>query len=99
MQQERFDRAIDALDKALLADPEMGHAYNTKAVAFAHKGELDRAYVLLERAAESLPGHTGVQLNMVIVRYQQGRTDEARELYRQVTEQDPRYRDYLEFLE
>ncbi len=99
MQQEQFDRAIIALDKALLADPEMGHAYNTKGVAFAHKGDLDSAYVLFEQAAELLPGHTGVQLNMVIVRYQQGRTDEARELYRQVTEQDPRYRDYLEFIE
>ncbi len=99
MQQEEFDRAIDRLDQALRADPEMGHAYNTKAVALAHKGEFDRAYAMLEKAAELLAGHTGVRLNMAVVRYQQGRTDEAAALYRQVLEQDSRYRGYLEFLE
>ena len=99
MQQEEFDRAIDRLDQALRADPEMGHAYNTKAVALAHKGEFDRAYAMLEKAAELLADHTGVQLNMAVVRYQQGRADEAAALYRQVLEQDSRYRGYLEFLE
>ena len=54
MQQEEFDRALDRLDEALKADPEMGDAHNARAVVLAHKGRLDEAYTHLEKAAELL---------------------------------------------
>jgi len=99
MQQEEFDRALDRLDEALKADPEMGDAHNARAVVLAHKGRLDEAYTHLEKAAELLDQHPGVLVNMAIIRYQQGRLDEAKSIYRGVVEKDGRYKGHVEALE
>lgn len=99
MQQGEYDRALEKLDKALIVDPEMGHAHNARAVAMANKGRLEEAYADLERAAELLQDHPGIRLNLAIIRYKQGRESEARDLYRSVVESDRRYSGYLQFLE
>jgi len=99
MKQEKYDRALEKLEKALVADPDMGHAHNARAVAMAHKGRLDEAYAGLERANALLKGHPGIGMNMAIVRYKQGREDEARALYRSVVENNGTYSGYLHFLE
>ncbi|MEE3259679.1 MAG: tetratricopeptide repeat protein [Candidatus Latescibacterota bacterium] len=99
MQQDEFDRALERLDQALRADPELGDAYNTKAVILTNKGEYDEAYALLEEAEALMPTHPGVRLNMAIVRYLQGRKHEAAVIYRQVLEMDDRYEGFLDFLQ
>ena len=99
MQQEEFDRAMQRIDEALKADPEMGHAHNAKAVVLAHKGRLDDAFRHLETAIDLLDNHPGVVLNMAIIRYQQGKLDEARSIYAGVVERDARYKGYISALE
>ena len=55
---------------------------------------------LVALLAESLmPEHPGVKLNMAILRYLQGRRNEATVIYRQVVESDDRYEGYLNFLD
>ena len=98
MQQEEYDRAIERLDQALRADPEMGEAYNTKAVILSNKGNYEEAYALLEKAEVQLPTHPGIRLNMAIVRYLQGRRHEAAVIYQQVIDTDDRYNGFLDFL-
>ena len=99
MQQEEYDRALDRLDKALASDPQMGDAYNTKAVVLCQRGAYDEAYGLLEEAERLMPAHPGVRLNMAIVRYLQGRRHEAQVIYRQVVDSDDRYEGFLNFLD
>jgi tetratricopeptide (TPR) repeat protein len=99
VQQEEYDRAIERLDQALRADPQMGDAYNTKAVALAYLGRYDEAYALLEEAEALLPSHPGIRLNMAIIRYLQGRRHEASVIYQQVIDMDERYAGFLDFLE
>ena len=95
MQVDEFDRALDRLDKALEADPDMGDAHNARAVVLAHKGRLDDAYTHLEKAAKLLDQHPGVLLNMAIIRYKQGRLDDAKSIYRGVIENDSRYKGHV----
>ncbi len=99
MQQEEYGRALERLDKALAIDPQMGDAYNAKAVVLCHSGSYDEAYALLEEAERLMPSHPGVRLNMAIVRYLQGRRHEAEVIYRQVVDSDERYEGFLNFLE
>jgi len=99
MQQEEYDRALDRLDKALASDPQMGDAYNAKAVVLCQRGAYDEAYGLLEEAEKLMPAHPGVRLNMAIVRYLQGRRNEAQVIYQQVVDSDDRYEGFLNFLE
>jgi len=99
LQQNELDQALDRLDQALRADPEMGDAFNTRGVILAHKGLYDEAYGMFERAEELMPTNAGVRLNMAIVRYLQGRRHEAAVIYRQVIDMDSRYEGFLDFLE
>ncbi len=99
MQQEEYSRALERLDKALAADPQLGDAYNAKAVVLCHSGQYEEAYALLEEAERLMPSHPGVLLNMAIVRYLQGRRNEAQVIYRQVVESDERYQGFLNFLD
>ena len=55
MQQEEYGRALERLDKAIAADPQMGDAYNAKAVVLSHSGQYDEAYALLEEAERLMP--------------------------------------------
>jgi hypothetical protein len=46
-----------------------------------------------------MPSNPGVRLNMAIVRFLEGRSNEAAVLYQQVIEIDDRYEGFLQFLE
>ena len=98
MQQDQWDKAIERLDRALMGDPDNGHAYNAKGVAAARLGDYDEAYALFELAEQLLPTDPGVRLNMAIIRYMQGRRHEAAVIYRQTVEMDSRYEGFLPFL-
>jgi len=99
MQQEQWDKALERLDDALAADPQMASTYNARGVVFTHQGDYDEAYAMFERAEELSPTDSGIRLNMAIVRYLQGRRHEAGVIYRQLLDMEPSYEGYLDLLE
>ena len=99
LQQQEFDKALERLDRALDTDPEMGDAYNARGVVLTHKGRYDEAFSMFEKADALMPSNPGVRLNMAIVRFLEGRRNEAAVLYQQVIEIDDRYEGFLQFLE
>lgn len=99
LQQGELDKALEHLNRALEIQPELGDALNAKGVVLVHKGQYDEAFALFERAEALMPSHPGVRLNMAIVRYLQGRRQEAAAIYRKVVEMDSRYEGFLDFLE
>ena len=99
VQQNQFDKALEHLEQVLQLAPDMADAQNLKGVILARKGQYEEAYGAFSRAAELDPGNSGMQLNMAIMRYVQGRRQEAAELYRKVVEQDSRYEGSLDIFE
>ena len=99
LNQGEIDRAIERFDSIIRSAPDMGHAYNSKGVALAKRGDFEAAYELLAKAEELMPEHAGVRLNMAIVRFLQGRRHEAAVIYQQAVEMDDRYEGYLQFIE
>jgi tetratricopeptide (TPR) repeat protein len=99
LQQDRYDKALEQLNTVLAANPLYFDALNTKGVILAKQGRNDEAYSAFEGAGQVEPGQAGVRLNMAIIRYVQGRQDEAVQLYRQVLSLDSRYQGMLDFLE
>ena len=99
MQQNELDKALERLDRALAADPQMADAYNARGVVLVNKGSYDEAYEMFETAEELMPTNPGVRLNMAIVRYLQNRRHEAAIIYRQVVDMDSRYEGFMDFLE
>ncbi|MEW6751633.1 MAG: tetratricopeptide repeat protein [Candidatus Latescibacterota bacterium] len=99
LRQDEFAKALERLDQALAADPQMADAYNARGVVLVHGGQYEEAWAMFEKAAELDPGNPGVVLNMAILRYVQGRREEAGALFRQVVEMDGRYDGVLDFPE
>ncbi len=99
VQQDQLDKALEQVEQVLGVAPEMADALNLKGVVLARRGQYEEAYAAFARAAELEPANQGIQLNMAIVRYVQGRREEAVELYRRVVEQDSRYQGLLDILE
>lgn len=99
MQQGDMAKASERLDRALAAQPDLADAYNAKGVVLTHQGQYDQAYAAFEAAARLMPSHPGVLLNQAVVRFLQGRRQEAASLYRQVIESDSRYQGFLDFLD
>lgn len=99
MRQGEYERALGRLDRALQLDPEMGDAYNARGVVLVHMGKYDEAFAMFEVADALVPSQPGIRLNMAIVRYLQGRTNEAAAIYQQLVRVAPRYEGFLDFLE
>ncbi|MSR83118.1 MAG: tetratricopeptide repeat protein [Candidatus Latescibacteria bacterium] len=99
VQQDQFDKALEYLDQVLQLAPEMADALNLRGVVLARKGQYEEAYAAFARAAELEPANPGIQLNMAIMCYVQGRREEAVEIYRKVIEQDSRYQGLLDILD
>ena len=99
MQQQLWDKALERLNDALAADPQMASTYNARGVVLTHLGDYDAAYVMYERAEELTPTDSGIRLNMAIVRHLQGRRHEAAVIYQQLVEMEPSYQGYLDFLD
>ena len=99
LQQDELDKALERLDKILKADPNEGHVHNTRGVVLTRQGRYADAYQAFERAEALRPEDAGIRLNMAIVRYLQGRLNEASLLYHQVIEMDSRYEGMLDVLE
>ena len=99
MQQNEMDKALERLDRALAASPQMADAYNARGVVLVNKSRYDEAYEMFEAAEELTPTNPGVRLNMAIVRYLQNRRHEAGVIYQQVIDMDSRYEGFMDFLE
>jgi len=99
VQQDQLDKALEQVEQVLGVAPDMTDALNLKGVVLARKGQYEEAYASFARAAELEPANQGVQLNMAIIRYVQGRREEAVEIYRRVVEEDSRYQGLLDILE
>ena len=98
LQQDKLGKALERLDKILKANPNEGHAHNTRGVILTRQGHYEDAYRAFERAEASRPRDAGIRLNMAIVRFLQGRLNEASLLYQQVIEMDSRYEGMLDML-
>ena len=98
MQQQQWDKALERLDDALRADPQMVTAHNARGVVLTNLGDYEEAFTMFERAEELAPTDAGIRLNMAIVRYLQGRRHEAAVIYRQLLEMAPTYEGYLDVL-
>jgi len=98
LHQGELDKALERLDDALRANPDMADALNSKGVVLTRLGDYAAAYSAFERAEGLMPANPGVFVNMAIVRYLQGRRHEAAVIYRQVVDMDPRYEGFLDFL-
>ena len=99
MLQQRWKQALQRLDQALAAEPNMGHAHNSKGVVLTRLQRYEEAHARFQRAEELLPVDPGVRINMAIVRYLQGRRNEARVIYEQAVAMDERYQGMLDFLQ
>jgi Flp pilus assembly protein TadD len=98
LQQEQLDKALERLEQALQAAPDMADLHNLEGVVLTKRGEYDRAFAAFQQAGQRLPGDAGVRVNMAIVRYLQGRRSEAADLYRQAIQLDDQYQGMLDFL-
>ncbi len=98
LQQDKLGKALERLDKILKANPNEGHAHNTRGVILTRQGHYEDAYRAFERAEALRPRDAGIRLNMAIVRFLQGRLNEASLLYQQVIEMDSRYEGMLDML-
>ncbi len=98
MRQGEFAPALERLDRALEADPKMGEAYNARGVVLANLGRYDEAFSMFEAAAAAGAEQAGVRLNMAIIRYLQGRRQEAAAIYEQVVRMEPSYDGFMDFL-
>jgi tetratricopeptide (TPR) repeat protein len=86
----RLDAALDAAREAARVQP----GYNSAvAVALAHRGrgEADLALSQYEAALRFRPGDVAVRLDMADLSWEQGRTEEAERLYREVLEREPEH--------
>ena len=99
MQQQQWDKALERLDNALVADPGLSSAHNARGVVLTRLGDYDEAYNMFEKAEELAPADAGIRLNMAIVRHLQGRRHEATVIYRQLVDMEPSYEGYLDFLD
>ncbi len=98
LQQARYDQAIEQLDGILALAPRYVDALNAKGVALAHLGASAEALLLFEQAAALAPDNAGIVLNMALIRYIQGRQQDATLLYQQAITIDERYSDTMGFL-
>lgn len=81
--------ALQALDLALAAAPDLAEARNARGVALQNQGRLDEAEAEFRKVAASLPGHPGVLVNLAAVLAAKGDIGAAEPLFRQVLDLSP----------
>jgi tetratricopeptide (TPR) repeat protein len=98
MQQGQENSALEKLDEIIRDNPRYIDAFNAKGVVLTRQGHYGAAFELFDQASRMVVANAGIDLNKAIVRYKQGRQDEARALYARVVANDSRYEGLLEFL-
>jgi tetratricopeptide (TPR) repeat protein len=93
--QGELDRAIDAFDRAIRADPDLSVAYLNRGLAYQSKGNLRRALADLNRAVEREPDSARGYYHRSLLRRARGDTARADADAERAIELDPRYRAVL----
>lgn len=88
-QQEKYDLAIESLERALELDPGAAEAHRTLGVAFLRQGHLEKAEAALRAELAGRPSDLRARLLLTAVLDARGRTDEAVEMARGVLAADP----------
>jgi tetratricopeptide (TPR) repeat protein len=88
-QDQRFDEALEAFEKALICDPAASYIEKKIPVLFFRLGETDKAAELLRLAIERDPEDLSQYLLLAHLNIQQNKRDEAIHLYHEVLKRDP----------
>ncbi|GAB4554623.1 MAG: hypothetical protein Tsb0013_17290 [Phycisphaerales bacterium] len=83
--------AVDALRKAVNADPGNEEAAFTLAYELDQMGEEDEAFVLYERAADAKPASINALLNLAVMFEDKGEYHRAEKCLRQILDTDPNH--------
>jgi type IV pilus assembly protein PilF len=81
MRRGEYERALEKLDKARLADPSYALTYNTYGVLYQHLGENARAEQNFKKALQLHPGESSTLNNYGRFLCQRGRQDEAQSAF------------------
>lgn len=87
---KRFDLAIMALEKLTEVYPDFGLAYNDLGVLYFNHKDKEKALAYYEKAAALLPDNITIQKNLAnFYHYEQGRLEDAMQMYLNVLKQQP----------
>ncbi len=95
---EAFDKALDALDRAITLDPNNADAHNAKGVVLTRQRKYDQAVALYRKAVQIDPNDAGYHTNLAITYHLQGKKDDARREYQRAIRLDPEQRHQLDFI-
>lgn len=95
----RYDRALDAFDRALLLNPKNADALNGKGVVETKQRNYQAAVDLFDKALEYDPDNAGFYVNKAIAYHLLGRQADANAAYQKAISLDADYSGYLEVLE
>lgn len=96
LEQERYEEAIEMLQKATRLDPKLDAAHFNLGKALASTGRGKEADAAFEASFELSPERK--KLALAAKHHQEGRIEEAEQLYRQVLSNNPRNVDALRML-
>jgi len=77
---ERFEEALSSINNALELDPNYSDGHHWKGVVLGHLGRFDEAISSLEKALEITKGEGLANLDLIAVKIQMGKKDEALKL-------------------
>lgn len=81
MRRGEYERALEKLEKARVADPAYAMTYNTYGVLYQHLGDPARAEQSFKKALQLHPGESSTLNNYGRFLCQQGRRDEAQKAF------------------
>lgn len=84
-----FAEAIEAYEKALVADPEFADAHCNLGTVFYNQERKAKARACFERTLELDPGHLEAHLNLAVMLEEDGRQESALVHYKRALEADP----------
>jgi tetratricopeptide (TPR) repeat protein len=79
---QKYEEAIDALNKAIKLDPDYGPAYNQLAYTYGNLGEFKKAEEALNRYVEVSPGDANPYDSMGELYLRMGDFEKAKDLYK-----------------
>lgn len=82
--------AVELYEELLALRPDHAHGHAKLGSLELQRGNIDQAFILLERARELDPGIPSVHYNLGLMYEHLGRTDDARRSFERVLELDPR---------
>lgn len=93
-----FEAAIDEYGKALNLRPDFADLRTKLGMVYRDCGEMEKAVAELLEARRLNPSYSPAGINLGIAYYSQGRTDEAKEVWKSVLEKDRNNRLALMYL-